>query len=104
MPLDLASPFCPSRMLMRSNNGAIDGVLVPIDLSSRIALLLQGFQHALPNASLLPPIKAAGYRAPRAIVVGQISPGRSGSQNPQDSIDNQTMILCWTTYLWLLWR
>src|SRR5258708_4846565 len=102
MPLDLAPPFCTSGMLMRSNNGPINGVLLPIDLSSRIALLLQCFQDMLPNSGFDPTIKAAGYRAPRAIVVGKISPRRASSQDPKDCIDHQAMILCWTPNFWLL--
>src|SRR5258707_657491 len=103
MPLDFASPFCPSRVLMCANNRAIDGVLLPINLSIGITLLLQGFQHLLPNTGFDPAIKAASYGAPRAIVIGKISPRRARSHYPKDSIENQTMILCWTTHFWLLW-
>jgi hypothetical protein len=73
-PHDFDSPFCSSRMLMRSNDRAINAVLLPINLSISIAHLLQSFQHALPHPGFDPPIKAAGYGAPRTILVGQISP------------------------------
>jgi hypothetical protein len=55
MPLDFAPPFCPRRMLMGTNDGAIDTVLFPIDPAFGIGLLLQGFQHSfcLPLCALL---------------------------------------------------
>jgi len=104
MPLDLAPPFCSSRMLMGTNDRTIDGMEVPIKLPGCIALLLQGFQYALPDPSLLPAIKAAGYRAPGTVPLGEISPGRSGSQYPQDSIDDQAMLFGWMACFWLLRR
>ncbi len=104
MPPDFVPPFCSSRMLMRSYHRPINRVLFPIDLPSSIALLLQCTQDSLPNSCFLPAIKAAGDRAPRAVVVRQISPRRTGSQDPKDCIDNQTVIVCWTTHFWLLWR
>src|ERR1019366_6028820 len=104
MPLDFDPPFCPSRMLMGSNNRAINRVLLPIDLSISVTLLLQRVQYPLPNSGLLPPIKTTGHRAPRTIIVGKISPRRASSQDPEDPIDDQTMIVCCTTNFWLLGR
>jgi len=91
-------------MLMGTNDRAIDRMDVPIELPGGIASLLQGFQYSLPDPSLLPPIKAAGYRAPRTVPLGEISPGRSGSQYPQDPIHDQAMIFGWTACFWLLRR
>ncbi len=104
MPRDFGPPFCSSRMLMGSNDRAIDGVLLPIDLACGITLLLQGAEDSLPYSRFLPPIKSACHRAPRAIVLGEVSPRGSRSQNPHHSIDDQTMIVCWTASLWLLGR
>src|SRR4051794_15693018 len=101
---DFDPPFCPCRVLMGSNDRAIDTVLLPIDLSFCIGLLLQGFQHPLPHSGLHPPIKSAGHRTPRAIALGEVSPRRSRSHNPEDPVKNQAMILCWTSNDWLLWR
>jgi hypothetical protein len=89
---------------MRTNDGAIDAVLLPIDLAISIGLLLQRFQHALPYSGFDPPIKSTGYRSPRTIPLREVSPRRSRSDNPQNPIENQTMILCWTTNDWLLRR
>src|SRR5437660_757205 len=104
MLLDFDPPFCPCRMLMGTNNGAIDTVFLPIDSSCSITLLLQRFQDALPYSGFDPPIKSARDGAPRAIVLREISPRRSRSQDPQDGVEDVTMILCWTTYFWLLRR
>jgi hypothetical protein len=91
-------------MLMGANDRTIDTVLLPIDLADSVSLLLQGFQDSLPDAGFDPPVKSARDRTPRAIAFGQISPRRTRSQNPQDTIENQAMILRWTTHLWLLRR
>jgi len=104
MPLDFVAPFCPSRVLMRSNHGAIDRVFFPIDLSRGIALLLQRLQNFLPNAGFDPAIEAACHRSPGAIVVGQISPRRSRPHDPEDPIEDEAMIVGWTPSLWLLRR
>lgn len=89
---------------MGPNDGTIDGMEVPIELSGGIALLLQGLQDALPDPRLLPAIKAAGDRVPGAVALGQISPRCSSSQDPQDPIDDQAMIFGWTACFWLLRR
>ena len=95
MPPDFDPPFCPSRMLMCSNDRAIDSMRFPIDLPISILLLLQRLQDSLPDPCLLPAIKAAGDCPMGTISLRQITPGRAGSQNPQDSIENASMILCW---------
>lgn len=104
MPLDFAPPFCPSRMLVRSDDRPIDAVLLPVDLAFGIGLLLQGFKHLLPHAGFHPSGKAAGHRAPRTIVLWQVSPRGSSPQDPENPMENQTMLVCWTTHAWLLWR
>ena len=39
------------------------------------------------------------------ISLRQITPGRAGSQNPQDSIENASMILCWAPdFRFLRWK
>src|SRR5579872_2779935 len=102
MPLDFDPPFCPRRVLMSANDRAINAVLLPINLAFGIGLLLQRFQHPLPYSCLHPSIKAVGDRLPRPISLRQVSPRRSRSHNPENPIQNQSMIVCWTTHRWFL--
>ena len=102
MPPDFDPPFCPGGMLMGTTDRTIDTVLLPVNPTFGIGLLLEGFEHPLPHASFDPSIEAAGHRAPWPIPLWQVSPRRPGSHNPQDGIEDQTMILCWTTHFWLL--
>jgi hypothetical protein len=61
-------PFCPSRMLVCANDGALTTLLLPIDLACSIALLLLSFQHAWPHSGFDPPRQAARTGAPWARV------------------------------------
>ncbi len=88
---------------MRSNNRAIDGVLLPINLAFGISLLLERFEHSLPHASFDPAVEAACHGTPRPISLWQVSPGRTGSHDPEDGIEDQAMILGWTSDFWFLW-
>jgi hypothetical protein len=90
-------------MLMRSHDRAFGGVLFPIGVPICIPLLLQGSQDALPAPGLLPSIKAAGDRPNRAISLWHITPGRPGSQDPQDPIEDASMIMCWAPNGRFLW-
>jgi hypothetical protein len=54
-------------------------------------LLLHGLQETLPDTSFLPAIEAARHGAPTPIAPGQITPWSTGTQNPQDAIDDASM-------------
>jgi len=84
-------------MLMGADNGPIDIVQWPIELDSDIGLLLKCPNEALEDASLPPPVEAAGHGAPRAIALGQIAPRRSGAQYPQHAVEHAKMIDRWPT-------
>ena len=104
MPPDFDPPFCPSRMLVRANDGTINRVLLPIDLPIGITLLLQGFQHALPNPGLLPPIKPACDSLPAAVALGEIAPGRSSANQQEEGVDDRAMVIVRSAGERLLWR
>jgi hypothetical protein len=44
------------------------------------------------DAGFAPAIEAAGHRAPGAVTFWQITPGSTGAQNPQDTVDEASMI------------
>src|SRR5260370_9753414 len=104
MPLGFDPPFCSCCMLMGADTRAIDTVLLPINLSCCIGLLLEGFQDSLPHPRFDPSIKSARNCAPRTIPLRQVPPRSSCSHDPQDAIENQALILCWTSHFWLLGR
>jgi hypothetical protein len=79
------------RVLMRSNAAAIDIMNRPVQLTRGIGLLLNGLEEALPDAGSSPAIEAAGHGAPGAIGFGQITPGRTRAQQPQDAGEDASM-------------
>jgi hypothetical protein len=58
----LASPFSPSGMLVGADDGAIDEMHIPIELTSGIGLLLQGLKQMLEDPSLPTAVEAARHR------------------------------------------
>src|SRR2546423_3044478 len=79
-------------MLVGSNDRAIDIVNRPIHLPRSIGLLLDGLKEALPETGFAPTIEAAGDRAPGAIAFREVTPGGASTQNPQDAIDDHSMV------------
>jgi hypothetical protein len=79
-------------MLMRSNDRAIDIVNVPVESALGIGLLLDSLKERLPDTGFLPAIEAAGHGAPTPIALGQIPPGGTRTEYPQDAADDASMI------------
>jgi len=63
--LTFRCPLCPSRMLMRSDGGAVDEVQRPIEVAVPVSLPLQLGQDLIPDAGRSPPVEAAGDGLPR---------------------------------------
>jgi hypothetical protein len=89
---------------MGSDHGAIDIMHIPVQLAMGVGLGLHCREELLPDASPLPAVEAAGDRAPRAIALGQIPPGSPGAQNPENAIEDTSMINSRSTGLGFLWR
>jgi len=79
-------------MLVGPNNGAIDILHVPVDVAVGVGLGLHRREQLLPDPRVLPAIKPTGDRAPGAIAFGQIAPGSTGAQNPENPIEDASMI------------
>ena len=79
-------------MLMGSNDGAIDIMNVPVESTFGIGLLLDGLQEMLPDAGFSPAIEAARHGTPRPKALGQIPPGGTPTQYPQDATDDASMV------------
>jgi hypothetical protein len=75
-------------MLVRPDNGAIDVMDLPIELTCGLGLLWENRQHALKDAGLLPTVDATRHGVPWAIALRQIPPGCSRAQDPQHAIQD----------------
>lgn len=64
----------------------------------------QDLQDARPDALFAPALLATGHRRPGPKVLGQFTPGRAGSGDPQHACDDQAMISRRASCLRLLWR
>jgi len=80
------------RMLVRSDDSAIDIVESPVELLCGIGPLLDRSQEASPEARLAPAIKTAGDGAPGAVPLRQVTPGGSGTQEPEDPVEDAAVI------------
>jgi hypothetical protein len=82
----------PSRMLVRSDDSAIDIVESPVELPCGIGALLDRGKEASPEARLAPAIKPAGDGAPGAVPLRQVTPGGAGTQEPEDTVEDASGI------------
>src|SRR5262249_13136070 len=89
----IASPLAGAcRMLMGTDDGAVNKMEAPVQLASGIGLLLEACQDVLPDTRCLPAVEPAGNSLPRPISFGQIGPGRSSRQEPEEGIEDEAMI------------
>lgn len=82
----------PSRMLVRADDRAIDIVEIPVELLCGIGTRLDRGKEARPEARLAPAIQPAGDGAPGAIPLRQVTPGGAGTQEPEDSVEDASVI------------
>ena len=94
----------PSRMLVRSDDSAIDIVEIPVELLCGIGALLDRGKEASPEARLAPAIKTAGDGAPGAVPLRQVTPGGAGTQEPEDTVEDASVIGSWAAGFGLLRR
>ncbi len=95
--LGLRIPLGSSGVLVRSDYRAIHDAQRPGKPALHVGLPLHVGQKAIPDASVLPPVEARRHRLPRAISVRQDSPRTTGTQDPEDAVDNRPVIAGWTT-------
>jgi hypothetical protein len=82
----------PSRMLVRSDESTIDIVEVPVELLCGIGALLDRGKEASPEARLAPAIKTAGDGGPGTVPIQQVTPGGAGTQEPEDPVEDASVI------------
>jgi hypothetical protein len=91
-------------MLVGSNDRAIDVMNRPVDLAIGIGLLLHRLKETLPETGFSPAIEAAGHGAPSPLALRQITPRGTGTQHPQDAVEDASMIRSGSTRLRFLRR
>ena len=91
-------------MLVGADDGAVDEVERPVEPPFRIGLALQRGQDAIPDAGLLPAVEARRDGLPRAVAFGQGAPGTAGAQDPEDAVQDGTVVLGGTAGTGLLRR
>jgi hypothetical protein len=104
--LQLPDPsFGSCRVLMHSDDRAVDEVQAPVQPSLRIGSSLQRRQDAVPNAHLLPAIEAARDGLPGAVTLQEAAPRASDAQDSDDAIEDGAVIVGGTTRTGLLrWK
>ena len=90
--LVLLAPHGPSSVLVSANDRTIDEVFAPVQFAAPVGLALECPQHALPYTRCGPPPESAVRRAPGTEVARQVTPGRSGTEHPQDAADDEPVI------------
>jgi hypothetical protein len=77
---------------MGSDDGAREIMKVPVELALRVGWGVHGREKLRPAPRPLPAGEAAGHGAPRAIALGQITPGRPRAQNPEQAMEDASML------------
>lgn len=103
-PPDSASPARANGVLMSPNNGGLHFVEAPVDLPTGIGLCLQSRQDTLPETRLAPAVEPTRDRADRAVAFGQITPGRTRAQNPQNAVQDGAVMVVGPPGRWPLGR
>ena len=80
-------------MLVRTDDGPIDVVLLPIDVATHICLALHLGQDALPKPTSLPPVEAGGDGLPRPIACRQIAPRRPRLGDPEHAVEDASVVV-----------
>jgi hypothetical protein len=89
-------------MLVGADDGAVNVLRRPVQLTGRVALLLERGQHRVPDAGGSPAVEAGGHALPGAVALGQIAPLRAGGVDPEHGIDHLAVIAGGSAALWFL--
>jgi len=74
-------------MLVRPHNGGIDDQVFEVRIFTELG------EKSLPDALLGPSSETFEHAVPLTELFGQIAPWRASTDQPQDSIDEQTIVL-----------
>ena len=88
---------------MGSHDRAVDHVHLPVDGTLLILLLLNLSEQVCPYALVLPAGEAGTHGLPVAVPFRKITPGASGSLDPEDAVEDRAVIQRGTTSSRTLW-
>jgi len=92
-------------MLVCPDDGAVHEMERPVEPALGIGSPLQSSQDAIPHPSLLPSVEPARHGLPRAIALGQGAPRTTGTQDPEDAVEDGAVVFGGTTRVGLLrWK
>lgn len=77
---------------------------IPVQLASGISLGLHRREELRPEPRPSPAVETAGHGTPRTVPLGQIPPGNSGAQYPENAIEDASVIDGRSAGLRFLWR
>src|SRR4051812_22723502 len=78
-------------MLMSAHDGGIEGIFCPDQVALLVVLGLYCLKNACPGSVLLPALQAVMTGGARRIAFGQILPGRSRAQDPENAVEYLTV-------------
>jgi hypothetical protein len=93
-----------SRVLGRADDSAIHLVNIPVQVLCGIRTLLDRGTEAIPDASFPPAIETARHGAPRTIPLWQITPGGAGAEDPQEAVEEASVVSRWAASVRFLRR
>jgi hypothetical protein len=93
-----------SRVLVRSDDSAINIVDIPVQVLCGIRTLLDRGKEASPDARFPPAIETARRGAPRTIPLWEITPGGAGADDPQDTVEDASVVSRWAASVRFLRR
>jgi hypothetical protein len=80
------APFSARCLLVCANDGTVDHQMLVIAIGRQCS------EHPLPDAGTTPAAEALMDRLPLTVTLRQVAPACAGSQHPQTSVDEQTVV------------
>ena len=94
----------PRRVLVRADDGAIHKVDIPVQVPCGIGLLLDRGKEASPDACFAPAVEAAGDSGPAAIPLGEVPPGGTRTEDPENAVEEASVVSGGAASMWFLRR
>jgi hypothetical protein len=80
-------------VLMGAHSGAIDTDHLPVDVACGIRVPLEGLEDLHPDPLALPAKETIVTGLPGRVAFGQIAPGGTGAQHPENAVKHLAVIL-----------
>src|SRR3954453_21653718 len=80
-------------MTVASTNSGIHEMQAPVHLVAFLGLRLRPRDYPLPYPRRAPAVEPARHRPDRAIALRQVAPRRASAQNPQNAVQDGTVVM-----------